>query len=109
MNTVISRFVVGYQLSGFSKELKKIIPISIVSVLVVSLFIHSALLASALGVSVGRAAAIAQAAYDAWRAGQSIRAAVGAAAGAGLVGIAVSFILGWGVNRVLGSAWLKGM
>ena len=109
MKSVLSQVSFSYERSDSFKKLKKIIPIAIAATVIVSLFVNSALLAAALGVSVAKAAEISQAAYDAWKVGSSVREAIGATIGGGLVGLAVSFILGWGVNKVLGSTWLKGM
>ena len=68
---------------------------------------QTALLASALGVSVATAARVAWAAYNAYRAGRSIRVAVSAVLGGGaLVWIAIDFIIGWGAAQVVSQSWL---
>ncbi len=70
-------------------------------------FTKSVLLAALLCVSVSTATRIAAAAYTAYKAGRSIRAAVAVFTGPGaLAWMAVDFLIGWGIGRVFSSGWL---
>ncbi|MGX7112243.1 hypothetical protein [Gemella cuniculi] len=66
----------------------------------------SVMLGSILGVSASTAARIIAAAYKAYKAGRSIKAAIAAFTGPGaLLWLAVDFLLGIGLGKALGSSW----
>lgn len=92
---------------------KTILNVSIERIMVYSLIIilafstQSVLLGGALGVSISTATRIAHTAYRAYRAGKNIRTAVSSILGPGaLAWIAVDFIIGYGVGRLLKSSRL---
>lgn len=79
----------------------------IVTVVTVLFLTKSMLLAALLCVSASTAARIAAAAYSAYKAGRSIRAAVAVFTGPGaLAWMAVDFLIGWGIGRVFATTWL---
>ena len=66
----------------------------------------SVMLGSILGVSIITASKIITAAYQAYKAGRSIKVAIAAFTGPGaLLWLAFDFIVGVGIAKVLGSSW----